>query len=256
MSAKTTTPQAQAQGVERAEVTTGPVTRRAALRRGERKRRGGLRALPALVPLGVLAAGALVYGASNAAFTSSTSTGSNAWTAGTVTLASDAPASGAFSASNMKPGVANPNTLCVTLNYTGSLASDVRWYVKNLSDAPTHAVNLSGYVRMSIEQANAVIPANCTGFVGSGTFVNPGGANGDTLAGLAGAKTDWTSGMGSWPTAAGNSTQKRSYKVTWWLPDVGETGLSTGNTANDQTTLNNLQGASASLDVYWEAHNT
>jgi len=234
--------------------------------RGARGHGTGMRAALAAVPLAVLASGAMVYQASNAAFTASTSTGANSWTAGTVALSNSTSGAALFTATNVKPAAANAVSTCLTVTYTGSLASDVRFYVTGFSN-PTpgaNSHNLGSYLRLSIEQSSTATPADCSTFTrigGSGTFVNASGAAGNPLGGGAGslatAATDWASGLGSWAAPAGNSTaQTRSYKITYWLPDYNETGITTGAPTTDQNTLNDLQGAAAQANLVWEARNS
>src|SRR5919202_973508 len=73
------------------EISSIPTTRRQSRafeghRRRARRGGGARRAALAVVPLALLGSGAFVYQASNAAFTASTSTGSNTWAAGNVFL--------------------------------------------------------------------------------------------------------------------------------------------------------------------------
>ena len=224
--------------------------------RHRRPRRRGAGVALAVVPLAVVASGALVYQASNAAFTATTQSGSNSFAAGNVVLANSTSGSALFAVTGVKPGAALASTQfkCVTVDYTGSLASSVKLYLKNFSN-PTpgaNAHNLGSYLRVSIEQSSTTASdAACTGFTATGTYVNAGGAGGNDLATIAGAATDWASGLGAWAAPAGNVTaQHRSYKISYWLPDVAETGMP------NQATLDDLQGASTQTDLVWEARNT
>jgi hypothetical protein len=226
--------------------------------RHRRPRRRGLGAGVALavVPIAVLGSGALIYQASNAAFTATTQSSSNAWAAGDVVLDNSTSGSALFSVTSIKPGAALAATQfqCVTVDYTGSLASSVKLYLANFSN-PTpgaNAHNLGSYLRVKIEQSSTTTSdAACTGFTATGTYVNAGGAAGNDLATLAGAATNWTNGLGAWAAPAGNVTpQHRSYKISYWLPDVAEAGMP------DQATLDDLQGASTQTDLVWEARNT
>src|SRR4051794_13933522 len=78
----------------------------------------------ALVPLVILGSGALVYQASNAAFTATTATGTNSWATGNVFLSNAMVSGAAFNVTNIKPGVANAQTRCIDVTYTGSLDSN------------------------------------------------------------------------------------------------------------------------------------
>src|SRR5215213_2889912 len=114
------------------QTSPAPATRRGARalegrRRGARSQGGARRA-------------ALVYQASNAAFTASTSTGSNAWNAGNVFVANDSSGAALFNVSAMKPGTAGTAaTKCVVVSYTGSLAANLRLYLTGYSSTPRPA---------------------------------------------------------------------------------------------------------------------
>ena len=101
--------------------------------RGRRRGRAGVRAATAVVSLALLASGAMVYQASNAAFTATTSTGNNSWTAGTVALTNSSSATALFDAT--AEGVFTPGTTtarCVLVTYSGTLAaSGVKLYLQN-----------------------------------------------------------------------------------------------------------------------------
>src|SRR5688572_22513092 len=60
------------------------------------------------------------------AFSAATSNAGNTFSAGTVTLADNDAGVAMLSLSNAKPG--NTDTGCITVTYTGSLASTVRLY--------------------------------------------------------------------------------------------------------------------------------
>jgi hypothetical protein len=224
--------------------------------RSPRRRGFGARAALGVVPLAVLGSGALVYQASNAAFTATTQSGTNQFAAGNVVLSNSTSGSALFSVTGIKPGAALASTQyqCVTVDYTGSLASSVKLYLANFSNpaAGQNGHNLGSYLRVKIEQSSTTTSDSaCTGFTATGTYVNAGGANGDDLASLATAATNWTNGLGAWAAPAGNVTaQHRSYKISYWLPDVSETGMP------DQATLNDLQASSTRADLVWEARNT
>ena len=219
--------------------------------RSSRRRGLGARAALAVVPLAVVGSGALVYQASNAAFTATTQSGTNQFAAGSVTLTNSTSGSALFSVTGIKPGaaLAASQYQCIDVNYTGSLASSIKFYLANFSN-PTpgqNAHNLGSYLRVTIEQSSTTTSdAACTGFTATGTYVNPGGSGGDALSSLA-AATNWGNGLGTW---APSGAQHRSYKISYWLPDVAETGMP------NQATLDDLQGASTRTDLVWEARNT
>lgn len=244
--------------------TPSPVSEAAAPAAGgrhrvRRGRAGAVRATLAVVPLALLASGALVYQASNAAFTATTSTGANSWTAGTVTLTNSSSGSALFDATAdgvLKPGTTT--TRCVLVSYSGTLTSSgVKFYLKNktLSGGTNGATNghsLDQYLKLTVEDGS--MPAastSCAGFA-SNAYLNSSGASGDTLSSLATALTDYSHGVGSWTPAgqtSGNSTT-RAYRISWWLPDVNPDDPSQ---AAALSTLNDLQGLGAAVNLTWEA---
>jgi hypothetical protein len=209
----------------------------------------------ALVPLAILASGAMVYQASNAAFTATTATPANNWTAGTVVLTDNDGNAALFTASNIKPGVANGGTKCINVTYTGSLAADVKMYVTSYTSAagPNTGV-LGSALRLSVEEGTGATDAACTGFTSLGTpkFLNTGTTAGETLGSFSTSNTAFgTTTAAAWAAPAGNSTpQVRSYKIVWWLPDLGDP-----NPPASQAALDTLQGATAAATFTWEARN-
>src|SRR5947208_2299389 len=92
------------------------------------RRRGGRRLMLAAIPLGMLASGAMVYQASNAAFTAQT-TSNAAFTTGTVVLTNSASAG--ITITGVKPGTAGNQ--CVDVTYSGNLPANVKLYLTNYS---------------------------------------------------------------------------------------------------------------------------
>ena len=190
--------------------------------RSPRRRGRGGRAALVVVPLAVLGSGALVFQASNAAFTATTQSGANTFAAGTVVLTNSTSGSALFSVTGIKPGaaLAASQYQCVTVDYKGSLASSVKLYLANFSNpaAGAHSHNLGSYLRVKIEQSSTTTSdAACTGFTATGTYVNAGGSGGDDSASLSTAATNWSNGLGAW--AAPQETSP---------PSTGRTRSATG----------------------------
>ena len=236
----------------------------AARRRRRSRRRGGggaRRAALAVVPLALLGSGAMIYQASNAAFTASTSTGSNSWTAGNVFVTNSSASSALFSVSALKPTTAAAATSkCLTVSYTGNLAANVRLYLTSYSSTlrpagppgPTAAgtTDLGDYLRVIVEEGSGT-QTNCSDFV-SGRYLTSGTTNGQSMTSLKTALTSFSSTYPgpsnlSW-TPSGASTM--TYKVTYWLPDIGQVGAPT------QAALDDLQNTSLSTAFTWEAQNS
>jgi hypothetical protein len=75
----------------------------------------------AAVPLAVVASGAMVWQSSYSAFSATTASPTNNWSAGTVALSDDDSNTAMFTASNLKPGATGVK--CIAVTSTGSLAS-------------------------------------------------------------------------------------------------------------------------------------
>lgn len=237
---------------------------------GRRRRpgrgRGARRAALAVVPLALLGSGALVYQASNAAFTASTSTGANTWAAGNVFVTNSSSAGALFAVTAMKPTTAAAATSkCLTVSYTGNLAANLRLYLTSYSSTvrpagppgPTAAgtTDLGDYLRMIVEEGTGS-QANCSDFTRT-RYLTAGTTNGQTVDSLSTALTSFSSTYPgpsntsvAAPASSVGSPTVTTYKVTYWLPDIGETGAPTQNALDD------LQSSSLAATFTWEAQNS
>ena len=77
----------------------------------------------AAVPAAFLLSGALVWEASYAAFTDTTSNDNNSWTAGSVTITDNDGGSALFTASGLVPGTTGAR--CITVTYSGTVTADI-----------------------------------------------------------------------------------------------------------------------------------
>ena len=177
--------------------------------------------LAVLLPLAV---SAMVVHTTQAAFTATTSSAGNSWTAGHVSLTNDTAGAAIFSASLIVPG--NTGTSCVSVTYTGNVNAAVRLYVPSLTGS------LASSLDTVITEGTGASDSACTGFVSS-TVLFTG-----TLAAFAAAHSAWASGISAWTPAASSNTS-RSYRIQWTLQD--------DNAAQSQS----VTGA-----FTWEAHNT
>lgn len=186
-------------------------------------------ALLLAVPLGGLLSGALVWQASYAAFTATTTNAGNSWTAGTVALTDDDASSAMFTASDLEPG--STGQRCIAVTYNGTLASAVELYIK--PGELTGDTTLDDHVDLVVTEGTGGGFGSCTGFVAGATAFT-----GD-LASFAGAHTSFATGAGAWaPTGAG---QARTYRFTYTLAaDAPDT----------------VQGKTVGATFTWEAQNT
>jgi hypothetical protein len=177
--------------------------------------------LAVLLPVAV---SAMVVHTTQAAFTATTSSAGNSWTAGHVSLTNDAAGAAIFSVSQIVPG--NTGTSCVTVTYTGNVNAAVRLYVPSLTGS------LGTYLDTVITEGTGASDAACTGFVSSGVLFT------GTLAAFTAAHSAWASGVSAW-TALASSNDSRSYRIQWTLQD--------NNAAQSQT---------VTAAFTWEVHNS
>jgi camelysin-like metallo-endopeptidase len=181
----------------------------------------------AVVPLAVLASGGLVWQSSYSAFSATTATPTNNWTAGTVALADDDSNTAMFNATNLKPG--STGNKCIVVTSSGTLASTVKLYGTSFSTTKSLADSLN----IKVEEGTGGSFANCTGFTAGSTVYD------GTAAAFAASKTDFASGVGTWAPAAG--TVAKTYKVTYTL---------------SPSTPDSAQGGTAALGFTWESQNS
>lgn len=192
--------------------------------------------LAAVVPLGIIASGVLVWQASYAAFSDTTTNPNNAFSAGTVALTDDhQPSTVLFNATALKPN--STGSSCIKVTYNGSLAANVKLYIKS-GDLTNTTGDLSPYLTFQVAEGTGSA-ADCSDFAGGSNLYNPTGS-GDitkTLADFAANKTTFATGVSAFaPTAAG---QTKTYKITYWVQD------------------NNLaQGKNNTATFTWEAQNS
>lgn len=183
------------------------------------------------VATGLLASGALVWGASYSAFSATTTNPTNNWSAGTVALSDDDSNSAMFTATNLVPG--STGSQCIAVTSSGSTASAVKLY----GTTPATTKALASSLNLSITQGNGGGFGSCTGFtpLTTGASVFTG-----TLASFGTSATNFATGVGNW-APAGTASETRVYKVTYTL---------------DSSTSNAAQGGTASVGFTWEAQNS
>jgi hypothetical protein len=180
-------------------------------------------------PVAILAAAALVWQASYAAFSGTTRTSGNSWSTGTVALTDDDAGSARFQAAGMTPG--STETKCIAVTATATVPGVVKGYAINPVASPQR---LEDHILITIKQGNGGTFASCTGFVSSGTLIT------DMPLSTLAQYNDYAHGMGGWAISAGS--QVRTYEVTWTFDTIGLT----------QSQLDQLQGAQTGIDIQWE----
>jgi hypothetical protein len=176
----------------------------------------------AAAPAAVLASSVMVWHASSAAFTATTSNGPSNWSAGTVTLSDDDSGTAMFNVSGLKP--ADNGSKCIAVTYDGSLAANVKLYA-------SAAGTLGSYLDLTVEQGTGGSSGSCSGFTPAATIYA------GTLAGFASSASNYATGVGGF--APTGSAQTRTYRFTYTVQNN-----------------NAAQGASASGTFTWEAQNS
>ena len=192
----------------------------------------------ALTAVALLAIGALAGLGTWAAFSATTASSANSFAAGSVALADNDSATTTLSLSAARP--ADADTSCITVTYTGSLASAVRLY------GTTAGTGLDAYLDLKVTRGSfsATPPAfdSCTNFTPDATDYT-GAGNGVIYNGtLQGFPDTYAAGQVD-PTAATpeswTSSESHVYKLQATLQDDAA-----------------AQGTNATQTFTWEARNT
>lgn len=181
----------------------------------------------AAIPAGIAASAALVWGSSYAAFSATTESPDNNWSAGTVKLTDDDAGSAAFVAANLKPGATGSS--CLTVTSTGSLPAAVKLF----GTGAAATKDLASFLDLTIEEGTGGGFGSCAEFTATGT------AYAGTLGDFGTTRASYGAGVGTWRTT-GSGAETRTYKVTYTLRE---------------TTPNTAQGGTAGIAFTWESRN-
>jgi hypothetical protein len=195
-------------------------------------RRRAIAAVLAL--LGVLLASSVIWQASNAAFTATTTNGVNSFSTGTVAITDNDSGTALFSVTALKPG--STGTACIRVTYSGSLAAAVKLYTA-ASPAAAATNSLDTYITLQVEEgAFSVQPAYpaCTTFTANPVTPIYNGL----LSNFTSTETSYATGSGTW-APSGSAT--KDYRFTYTLSNSAP---------------NSVTNSSASLTFEWEADNT
>lgn len=166
--------------------------------------------------LGLLGSGVMVWQGSAAVFSSTTANGSNSWTLGSVTLADDDTGSALFTATGLAPGATGSN--CITVTYSGNVATAVKLYASASADASAAAQ----YLDLTIVEGTGGGFGSCGAFV-AGTTIYTG-----TLATFTSTKLAYGSGVGTWaPSSAGSKVYKITYTLNAAVPSAKQSAVTT-----------------------------
>jgi hypothetical protein len=176
-----------------------------------------------VVPVAIAVSGALVWQSSYAAFSATTSNPTSNWTTGTVAIGDDDGGTALFTATGLKPG--STGQKCILVTSTGSLASTVKLYGTGLTGT------LGTDIDLVVEEGTPGTFSSCSSFSGSSLY------NG-TVAGFAGASTNFATGVSAW-APAGTGSPTKTFRFTYTVKAAST-----------------LQGATAGLGFTWEAQNS
>ncbi|AEV86120.1 Helicase domino [Actinoplanes sp. SE50/110] len=195
------------------------------------------------VPLSILLGSVLVWRSSTSAYSATTSTPNNTWTAVSVTLTNSQVATAPFTVPVAVPdatassitlaGFAPSSTrtggqACIMVDYQTAAPAHIRMRIDDNADA------LSAALEMVIDEGTGATNAACAGFTANGTFVY--GTGTASTAKVSGLPITWgTSAPGEWTTA---TAAQLWYRVTWLLPS---------------NALAATSGTSADFRFVWEA---
>ncbi|MFS0703171.1 hypothetical protein AB6N23_01480 [Cellulomonas sp. 179-A 9B4 NHS] len=185
----------------------------------------------AAAPVAVLAAGAMVWQSSTAAFTATTRNAGNSWSTGQVALTDDDAGRAGFSVTNLVPGQTGERCIVVTSN--ANVPGEVRSYVQNLS---TSAQGLADHIRLRVERGTGGTFESCAGF----TPAQPS-LPAQPLSLLSTAYNSFANGGQEW-TTTGTPGESTTYRGSWVFDTTGLT----------QQQVDALQGAQVSIDLVWE----
>lgn len=182
-----------------------------------------------MVAVGLLASSFVIWQSSNAAFTATTTNGSNTFGTGSVIISS-APGTALFTVTGMKPG--STGSACLTVTYSGTLAAAVKLY--GVSASATNS--LDTYLTMQIDETTGtggtVTGPSCAGLGAVTNLFN------STLSSFSSTKTSYATGVSSWaPSGAATKDYKFTYTLSAGAP-------------------NSVMSSTAAITFTWEADNT
>lgn len=171
------------------------------------------------LPVAVIASGAVIAGASYAAFSDSTENAANNWKAGKITLTDDDNGTALFTADGLVPG--STQAKCITVS-SSTTAKDtaVKLFTRDSSDT-----GLAEHIQMTVERGTGDCDSlSVTETAYSGTLQD--------LTNL----TTFADGVGTWTPATGD--EDSVYRLTYTV---------------DRGTPNSAQDATATTTFVWES---
>lgn len=198
-------------------------------------------AVVAAGPIAVVAAAAMTWQASYAAFTAETRNAGNSWSSGTVFLSNDGGGTARFSATNILPSATE--TRCITVTSTSSEVGHVKMYFLNAipSTPATPPTGLENFIKMTVQSGDGGDFASCTGFVADTSPAQPIVSD-KSLAFLGTTYNSYAAARGDWVTTGNVSGESKTYQIQWTFDTTGLTEAET----------NALMGHTVGIDFEWE----
>jgi hypothetical protein len=203
----------------------------------------------------MIATGGLVWKASYAAFSATTTNPGNSWSTGSVTITNDKsgaavfsvavvepdtgsstlnpPGSGAFTASSAAAG----GSACIKVTYTGTMTADIRMYA-TLTNTGADG-GLGQFLLFDVDTGTDTAPGSdptCATYTSS-TYRYGSASN--TNVYLNGMPTGYVGGLAGWTGATQNTS--RWYRLSWLMP---------------ATVSASSQGEEVQATFVWEAQNS
>lgn len=191
-------------------------------------------------PVAIVTAAALIWSASNAAFSASTRNSGNNWSTGTVAISDDDAGSARFQVSNILPG--QTETKCLTVTTNASVPGVVRNYY--LNPISTSSL-LTDHIMISGTWGTGGGFGSCAGYT---PLPDQPAVPPQSLSSLMAISSYATAGQFN-PTAdwvVGTGLSSRTFQITWLFDPSGLT----------QAQLDSLQGSQTGVDVQWELQNS
>lgn len=183
----------------------------------------------AATPIAVIAAAALIWQSSYAAFTGSTRNSGNEWSTGSVALTDDDAGSARFQVTDMIPE--DTQTRCITVTANATNPGTVKGYAVN---PVTSNIGLEDHIFITVNAGTGGGFGSCTGFTSEEEVIPH-----MSLRQLAGFDS-YADAAGGWDVPEGTSS--RTYEITWKFETTGMA----------QNEIDELQGSRTGIDFQWE----
>ncbi len=182
------------------------------------------------VPLGLALSAMVVWQASYAAFSATTSNGPNTWNASSLGLTNDSTGP-MFALTNLVPGATGSK--CLKVSSTGTVPSTVKLYT-SLGTAVTN--DISAYINLTIQLGTGGTYASCSSFSSTATEFT------GTLAALTTAATSYANGVSAGSLTGTGLPESLTYQISWTFSSSAPNSAQGGSTPN--------------VTLTWEAQNT